>query len=195
MSVASNPSKEFFLLSGLRNGDNRALREIYSSYFHPIAAYLKKSGASEDDAKDVFQETIMVAYRLVQTEEFELRSKLLSFLIGISRNIWLKMIRKRPLNVDISDPMFSSQLSDPSEDVLEEIRKRTIDQLYRKKLRELGEQCQRILDLFFEGKKMTKIVEELGLSSVSFAKKKKFQCKEALVDLVKADPLFVELKV
>ncbi len=195
MSVANNPSKEFVLLNGLRKGDNKSLREIYDSYFNPIAAYLKKSGASEEDAKDVFQETIMVAYRLVQNEEFELRSKLLSFLIGISRNIWLKMIRRRPLFDDISDPVVSDQLPDPSETVLEEIRKRTIDNLYRKKMRELGDQCKRILGLFFDGKKMTKIVEEMGLSSVSFAKKKKFQCKERLVDLVKADPLFVELKI
>ena len=194
MGKVSIKSEELVLVEGLRSGDPAALRSVYKAYFLPLKAYLLKNGADAEEAKDIFQETVMVVYRLVQKEEFELRSSFLSLLIGIGRNIWRKSLRKRMPYTEISDPEVSDRLLDPGEDVVEAIRSRQVDALFREKLLSLGEQCQRILNLFFDGKKMTEIVAEVGLSSVSFAKKKKFQCKERLVELVRKDPLFTELK-
>lgn len=194
MSITESLSKDLVLLNGLRYGEPDAIKALYKDYFRSIVSYLKSKGASEEDAKDVFQETVMVVYRLVQNEGFELRSKLASFLIGISRNIWFKMIRKQANHLDVDDPNTTNQIVDSDEDIVEAIRGRAVDQLFRKKLNALDEQCRQILELFFDGIKMTKIVEALGLSSVAFAKKKKFQCKERLVDLVKADSLYLELK-
>ena len=42
---------------------------------------------------------------------------------------------------------------------------------------------------------MEEIVKRLGLSSVGYAKKKKFKCKEKLVALVKQDGRYLELKL
>ena len=48
--------------------------------------------------------------------------------------------------------------------------------------------------LFFDKTNMEKIAELMGFGSVNYAKKRKFQCKERLVSLVKADSRFQDLK-
>ena len=58
----------------------------------------------------------------------------------------------------------------------------------------LGADCQKLLRLFFDKEKMEKIAKMMGYGSVSYAKKRKFQCKEKLVDWVKKDHRFNELK-
>ena len=59
---------------------------------------------------------------------------------------------------------------------------------------QLGQDCQKLMRLFFDKVRMEKIAELMGFGSVSYAKKRKFQCKERLVNLVKEDLRFQELK-
>lgn len=192
MRVLTTKSEDQILVEGLRKGSLPELEKIYRTFFPAILGMVKKHGGNAEDAKDVFQDGVMVMYRMVQKPDFQLKSAFLTLLYPICRNVWFKSLRKRPYYVEVeeSEAMDEAQTAG----IEEEIHARTIDDLFRKKLNSLGEQCRTILDLFFEGVSMKQIVEQLGLSSVSFAKKKKFQCKEKLVGLVKADPLFKELK-
>lgn len=193
MKVVTSRSEDQLLVDGLRQGDKRTLEKIYRTFFTPIYGFIKKNGGNADDAKDVFQEGLMVMYRLVQKDDFALNASFLSLLYPICRNIWFKSVRKRPfyVEVDQSKEAMEKTLDSGIEEV---IHARSVDTLFRTKLNLLGEQCRKLINLFFEGNSMREIVEKLGLSSVSFAKKKKFQCKEKLVGLVKADPIYNELK-
>ena len=176
---------------GLAAGDQRVLEEIYQTFFPPIRGFVRNNGGNTDDAKDIFQEGIMVMYRLVRQPDFKLSASFLSLLFGICRNIWYKSLRKRHYYDEVSE---MKELSQPMEEgIVEVITARTTDRLFRQKVNALGEKCRQLLELFFDGEKMKDIVDQLSLSSVSFAKKKKFQCKEKLVQMVQRDPVFQEL--
>jgi hypothetical protein len=69
------------------------------------------------------------------------------------------------------------------------------DQLFWDAFALLGRDCQQLLQLFFAKVKMEEIVKRLGVSSVGYAKKKKFKCKEKLILLVKQDSRYSELKL
>jgi hypothetical protein len=66
--------------------------------------------------------------------------------------------------------------------------------LFWSAFQQLGEECQKLLRLFFDKEKMAKIAEMMGYGSEGYAKKRKFQCKEKLVELIKTDRRFDELK-
>ena len=66
--------------------------------------------------------------------------------------------------------------------------------LFQKHFERLSPECQQILGMFFEGKSMEEIRKNLGLSSVGYAKKRKFVCKERLIKAIQSDPLYLELK-
>ena len=88
---------------------------------------------------------------------------------------------------------MTSQKSMYKETASLDIEQNEQDQLYRRQFQRLGADCQRILNLFFDKVSMSDIAQKMGFSSVSYAKKRKFQCKQKLVKLIKEDPLFQEL--
>ena len=57
-----------------------------------------KNNGSEDDAKDIFQEAVIVLYNKVQTGNFELSSKLNTFLYSVCRRLWLKRLNHQSRN-------------------------------------------------------------------------------------------------
>ena len=65
--------------------------------------------------------------------------------------------------------------------------------LYRAKFRELSENCRRVMSLYFQKVPMEEIAQLMGFASVNYAKKRKYQCKEKLVSLVRADESFSQL--
>jgi hypothetical protein len=66
--------------------------------------------------------------------------------------------------------------------------------LFRAKFRLLSDQCRKLLSLFFQKVPMKEIVSRLQMSSISYAKKRKFQCKEKLIALIRDDQQYQSLK-
>jgi hypothetical protein len=66
--------------------------------------------------------------------------------------------------------------------------------LYREKFQLLGDDCQKLLTLYFEKKNMEDIAKAMGFGSEGYARKRKFQCKEKLTKLIKSDERYGELK-
>ena len=66
--------------------------------------------------------------------------------------------------------------------------------LYRKHFRKLGKDCQKVLEMYFDKVSMAEIARRMGFASEGYAKKRKFKCKEKLIQLIKAVPSFKDLK-
>ena len=58
-----------------------------------LKRYVLKNSGDKDDAKDVFQNTLIVFYKKVLIENFELSSKISTYLFSIAKNLWLKKLR------------------------------------------------------------------------------------------------------
>ena len=178
-------------LQGIIKGDNRIIRAIYEQHHRAIIQLVEKNSGTVDDAKDVFQEGLMLIYQKAKQPDFKLTSSFFTYFYAVCRNIWSNKRRKKSFGeVTLSDEM-TSMVKDDSPEVLEHNEQYT---LYRNKFLELGEDCQKLLSLFLQKISMNEIVERMGLSSVGYAKKKKFKCKERLVKLIQNDVKFAELK-
>jgi hypothetical protein len=62
-------------------------------------------------------------------------------------------------------------------------------------MQKLGDDCRRLLQLYFEKITMEQIAVEMGYASDNYARRRKFQCKERLEEFIKADPAYRELKI
>lgn len=89
------------LLEGLRQGENNVVSYIYKSSFPSILYLILANNGTEDEAKDIFQEAVMVLYDKVLQHDFILRSKISTFLYAVCRRLWLKQLRKRDRTVNI----------------------------------------------------------------------------------------------
>jgi DNA-directed RNA polymerase specialized sigma24 family protein len=81
---SSDPADSEIIL-GILNDSKEILNRLYSTYFPMILQLVLNNNGNEDDAKDVFQESIIVLYNKVKSGNFELNSKLKTFLYSVCR--------------------------------------------------------------------------------------------------------------
>lgn len=173
------------IIDGLRKGKKKTIKEVYENFYPYVKNHILKNSGSEDDAKDVFQDAMMAIFQNVSNKEFELTCQFKTYLHAVSSNIWKKRLRERKNHpTDASDEIHNIAQEELEDTVLK------IDRynFYIKKFNEISEKCQELLKMFLNGIDMKRIAAHFGFASVSYAKKRKFQCKESLIKAIENDP-------
>jgi RNA polymerase sigma factor (sigma-70 family) len=172
------------LIEGIRLQDDVILNWLYDNYFAAIKNHVLRNSGSADDVADVFQDSIIVLYRQITEENLNLTTDLKGYFFGIARNIWSAQLRKNQknteLDVDIPD--------DDPEESADPLLERVVSRAFQK----LKPDQQLILSLFSDGHSYEEIAARMDLKSELYARRKKYLCKEALLDLVKEDPEYQE---
>ncbi len=172
------------LIIGITQGDNRAINKLYKLFFPAIARMIINNNGSDDEAKDIFQDAVMVLYDKLTQGKFELSSKLSTFLYAVSRRLWLKHLARK------GAPTKTSDISD-FEDVLKieddierhEIIESNFEQM-SVALEELGEPCKTLLhDFYMANMSMQEIKEKFGYTTTDNAKTQKYKCLQRLKKL------------
>ena len=178
------------LIEGIQSKNSLILQYIIKQNTKHIKQYVLNNSGCEADANDVLQEAIIVIFRKVKEENFKLTSSLNTFIYSIGRLIWLKELEKRRAN-NITYDFFD--VIDDDQDIDATIEKNDRLRLYREKFEELGEDCKKVLRLFYLGTPMNQITKFMSYGSEEYAKKKKYACKNALVEIIKSSRQFKEL--
>lgn len=178
------------LLIGLATGSDAALTQLYRRYFPMVLHLVVNNSGSEDDAKDIYQETLIVLYEKVSADSLELNCQLKTYLYSVSRRLWLKQLSKRSRatngrtdggrNGSDGDGTYFSdaEIPAPVEDDLEahEARDRQFD-LMADSLGKLGEPCRTLLeDFYIRHFSMQQITEKFGYTNADNAKTQKYKC-------------------
>lgn len=164
------------LLRGLSTHDPLAIEMIYRQSFGPIQSFVIKNNGFSDDARDVFQEAMVILFENAQSESFELTCRIRTYLYSICRRLWLKKIEREKRfytgSFDTLDEIV------PVEDDLEMHEKKDADlQLMDEALGKIGEPCKSLLEAFYIQKKsMPEIAESFGYTNADNAKTQKYKC-------------------
>lgn len=175
------------LLNGILRNDTIVLKYIYKNFYSKINFFIKKNSGDDDDANDIFQEAIIIIYRKLKANELALDCTFETYLYSICRYLWLKQLEKRKIEKEnIKDNHeFNDDLYDDSLDRVTDLNERY--RLYQKHFANLGKDCQKILQLYFDKVPLKTIAQMMGFKSEKYAKKRKFSCKEYLIKSVKQD--------
>ena len=174
------------IIHGIKNRDNDILHYVYKTFYPVIRELVIRNYGKGDDAKDVFQEALVVIFRKTQEDDFSLHSSFTNYLYTISRFIWLKMLKRRKLMYEKLTEIIHP-LEMESEDILE-IEASLERKVYQYYFSKLGKDCKEILTLFYNDMSFREIAEKLGKSSEEYVRKRKHDCKEQLIKMIKADP-------
>lgn len=141
-----------------------------------------KNNGNEDDAKDVFQESVIVLYNKVKAGNFELNSKLKTFLYSVCRRLWLKRLNMQSKTVrNIQDFSEIIAVEDDLEKHEEKDRQFAIMETA---LVQLGEPCKTIIeDYYIHNRSMQEICEKFGYTNADNAKTQKYKCLQRLKKL------------
>ena len=147
-------------------------------HYPPIEKMIYRNGGSRHDAKDIYQEALIILYNKAKDENFRLTAKLSTYLFSVCRFLWMDEIKKR--GKIPTDELSEENDHGLHEDMNKDLEKEKELQLAEKAISSLGEQCREILILFYmDRKSMAEIAELLGYSSENTAKNQKFKCLES----------------
>ncbi len=163
------------LLQGLIKNDRKAIETLYKENYKTVQSLIINNNGTSDDARDIFQEGMIVLYEKVKTGSFELNCQIKTYMYSVCRRLWLKRLQQ---NQKYSGEVDSIAEQVPVEEELEAQEQRNTEFLtMEKSMMSLGEPCKSLLEAYYLQKKsMTEIASNFGYTNAENAKNQKYKC-------------------
>ncbi len=163
------------LLEGLATSDKKAVETIYQENYNMVQSLIINNNGSADDAKDIFQEAMIVLYEKVRLGTFELNCQIKTFVYSVSRRLWLKRLQQQNRFADPGDSM--ENVVAVEEDLEEHEQRNAEYEMMEKAISNLGEPCKSLLEAYYLQKQnMQVIAANFGYTNADNAKNQKYKC-------------------
>ncbi|HPH86989.1 MAG TPA: sigma-70 family RNA polymerase sigma factor [Chitinophagales bacterium] len=168
----------------LKKNDEKTIRTFYNDHKNKFVLFAKRYNINEFDSIDVYQDAFIALIENVKRGKTDdLKSSLSTYLFGIGKFMIFQKFKKNG-QLHIADDVASIEIEEDlysEDDVDLQVR------LLQNGLDKLGEQCKKVLQLFYyEEKKLDEIQEQLGYTSKDVLKSQKSRCLKQLKELIKA---------
>ena len=167
-------SNEQTLLKGLAQNKREAIESIYKQHYNMVQSLVLNNSGTAEEAKDIFQEAIIVLYEKTRSGTFELNCLIKTYLYSVSRRLWVKrlqQIQKFPGDAE------TVELVVVDDDMNDHEQRNEDFQLMEKALQGLGEPCKSLLESYYLRKKsMVEIATDFGYTNADNAKNQKYKC-------------------
>lgn len=174
------------VILAIKSGDPEGIKSLYHQYYKMISEFILNNSGSKEDAEDIFQETLIALITKVRSSDFQLTSKLSSYIYSISRNMWLYRLRKikhGPFILKENQEAVADESLIPELEVFEDKHA-----LIAKVFDKISVECQKILSgFYFEEKALKDIGVQMNYTEGSI-RVKKSRCMDSLKKLVEEHP-------
>ena len=163
------------LLEGLALNDKEVIEAIYRDNYPMVQAFILNNNGNTDEARDIFQETMIVLFEKAVSGSFELNCQLKTYVYSVCRRLWLKRLQQLQ--------RYSNQVENTEETVLveeelEQHEKHNMDFIIMENaLAKIGEPCKSLLEAYYLQKQnMQVIAANFGYTNADNAKNQKYKC-------------------
>ena len=161
----------------IKSGDESALEFLYKKNYRMMVKLVIKNSGTEEEAKDIYQDALVVLWQKAKSPDFILTSKISTYLYSVCMNLWRKELARK-------SRLTSSEGVDIGEEMPLDEKEKV--QLIQNCLNELGDTCKQILlYYYFDRLSMAEIAEKMGFANADTAKTKKYKCKQELDKKIK----------
>jgi DNA-directed RNA polymerase specialized sigma24 family protein len=157
---------------------------LYQEGFPLLARYVSRLGGSFEEAKDVFQDALVIYYEKISNSSLDIHTTDRSYLIGIAKHLYLKKYNSQkhiePMGADIAT---LPDIKDPAPAMARLLHF----------LGAAGKKCMDLLQAFYYDKKpLTDIANNFGYAGVRSATVQKYKCIEKVRESIKQKALGYE---
>ena len=158
---------------------------LFSQFVYFIQQAIHKYSFAEEEAFNIYSDTILSAISRITDGSFEGRSSLKTWLYQIFHNKCVDLVRKKATNKSsvhrtTSIPDMLLYVADSAKSIIQEMMDRTDRERVRQKLNEIGESCRRILLQWAEGFSDKEIAVSLEYKTADVVKTSRLRCLEKL---------------
>lgn len=167
--------------------DNEALfARLYASTFLHVARFVSKHNGTLQEAKDIFQDALVVFYEKHVAGTIHVTVSEEAYLLGIAKHLWIRKFNRDKSTVSLDSTALDIDIPDDFYESVEE--KRLMSFLER-----AGRKCLDLLKaVYYDKAPMKKIKSNFGFSSEHSATVQKYKCLEKVRDMVKSKSLSYE---
>ncbi len=178
------------LLTEFCQGNEKAFAKLYQYYYGFVENYVCKNNGTTQDAQDIFQETLIVFLEKLKKEDFYLTATLKTYILAISKNMWLNVLRKNK-----KTNIYSLSNFDDTEEETNFILPHILSQEFEEQLENekpmlekfgdyfsaLTSHCQSLLSTIIDEEKTTEeIQKEFGYTTRNNLHNQKYKCVNQL---------------
>lgn len=187
------------LIQGIADHDRLIVQYIMQHMRKVIVHVLMKRNASREQAEDIFMDSLEAIYREILKNGVEAtvnklenprKTKVQTYLTQVNLHLLYNQLRRKKVLTGVTEAV--EKVYKEEEMITDQIHKVAQRRLFIQKMKALDKGCQQILQMFFQKKPMKEIAMQLG-SSENYIKKRKFKCKEKLIQMIQQDALYAEL--
>jgi len=164
---------------------------LFNRFAYLIKEGIYKYSLLQEEAFDLYSDTIISAIEKIADGSFQERSSLKTWIYQIFHNKYVDLLRKKSTNknsihrtLSISDLLF--QVSDASKTIVQELMDKTDWEVLRQKLNQLGANCNQMLLLWAEGYTDKEIAGSMEYKTSDVVKTSRLRCLEKLKQLYRS---------
>ncbi len=183
-------AEEQELVASLRLGKVGAFEELYARYYKMVASFVQNNSGDDEDTKDLFQEMLFILVKKLREPDFQLTSKLGTYIYAVARHLWLRRLKQRgriQLSVQ-EEEQERIDLTDEEIRVKEEFERK--HELMASVLETLKEDCRKVILAAFYQKRSHKEIAQMMDYTLQFVKVKMHRCMGNFRKKVQSRPEF-----
>lgn len=178
---------------GLRQQTPDVVHHIFETFLPQVEAYVRNNSGTREDARDVFMYRVETVYRKIMAGELELTAAFSTYLFEVCKRYWLKNLRRNKYDAGVTpdNPLVSNRVIEQDDAFGEQTERH---RLMAEKFALLQDDCRMVLSLSWHTELSMEDVAEAMNWTYAYTRKRKHLCKEHLVNAVKADTRYAELR-
>lgn len=159
---------------------------LYKEAFPKVAKYVGGKGGSMSEAKDVFQDALIIYFEKTKGESYVPQKGSKEYIVGIAKKLWINRYRQKIKDIPIEES-YDFYLSG------NEASGKINDSVLIGFLERTGKKCMDMLQAFYYKKlSLSEIANQFGFSGIRSATVQKYKCIEKVRDKIKEKSLSYE---
>ena len=155
-----------------------------------IRLMVYQKGGSTEDARDIFQDGLIIMLEKLDDKKFNLTCKFKTFLYCVCEHLWKTILEKRQ-----SAANYLNRRSEPEseKDFTDMIDYQMYEQIIQDVFKTLDPISKKILTLYWQENSLQEIADQLGYT-YGYVRKKKCEAQGELTEKVKRHPGYMRIK-
>ena len=177
------------IIKCLRNRQSYVVHYLSDRYMPMIRLMVYQKGGTLEDARDIFQDGLIIMLEKLDNEAFTLTCKFKTFLYCVCENLWKSVLEKRQVAAN-----YITRRREPEHenDFTELIDHEMYQEIFRNVFETLDPISKKILKLYWQEVSPQEIADKLGYT-YGYVRKKKCEAQSELTEKVKRHPGYMRI--